>query len=78
MEEAGVVEWQDPDGNEYNMKYAAGCKVPHNLIHPDMIIVMDKVGENTSQKVDGLVRGKLSVCAKGMVQQQKSRIKDKL
>ena len=33
------------------------CKVTHYLTHPEMCIVMDEVGGNTSQKGDGNIGG---------------------
>ena len=34
-----------------------GCKVIHYMDHPEMVLCMDEVGTNTSQKVDGVVGG---------------------
>ena len=62
--------WQDFDGKECNEAGAYGCKVTHDLTHPEMCVVMDKVGGNTSQKGDGHIGGELFVCGKGMVPQK--------
>ena len=53
--------WQDFDGNSCLEKDAFGCKFNHNLIHPEMCIIMDEVGGNTSQKGDRHIRGELLV-----------------
>ena len=69
--------WQDYDGNPCLEKDAFGCKVTHNLTHPEMCVVMDEVGGNTSQKGDGHIGGELLVCAKGMIPKKKVNTKDK-
>ena len=63
--------WQDSDGNPCSESESFGCKVTHNLTHPEMCIVMDEVGGNTSQKGDGHIGGELLVCGKGMIPQKK-------
>ena len=84
MEEASVAhklrvpEWQDVNVTTCDVIDAVGCKVTHELAHPKMCIVMDEVDGNTSQKGDGHIGGKLLVCGKGMVPQQKLSNKDKL
>ena len=70
-------EWQDLNGNRCEESEAFGCKVTHTLTHPEMCIVMDEVGGNTSQKGDGHIGGELLVCGKGMVPQKRVNIKDK-
>ena len=83
MVEAGVAvkhdtpQWQNTNGDIVGEEDAVGCKVTHDLIHPEMCIVMDEVGGNTSQKGDGNNGGELHVCAKDMVPQQKASTKDK-
>ena len=69
--------WQDRDGNPCLEKDVFGCKVTHNLTHPEMCVVMDEVGGNTSQKGDGHIGGELLVCAKGMIPKKKVNTKDK-
>ena len=69
--------WLDIDGTcceDYN---AFGCKVTHNLLAPEMCIVMGKVGGSTSQKGDGHIGDELLICAKGMEPQKKINTKDK-
>ena len=59
MCDAGVAEkldspvWMDRDGKECQPIEVFGCKVTHRIKHPDMCIVGDEVGGNTSQKGDG-------------------------
>ena len=83
MEEAGVAvkydtpQWQNANGDICEEEDSVGCMVTHDLTHPEMCIVMDEVGGNTSQKGDGNNGGELHVCAKGMVPQQKASTKDK-
>ena len=70
MEEAGVArkllipEWQDVNGKTCDVADSVGCKVTHELTYPEMCIVMDEAGGNTSQKGDGHIGGKLLVCGK--------------
>ena len=52
------------------MKDAVGCKVTHSIDHPDMILMMDEVGESTSQKGDGPIGGEKFVCEAGTVPQE--------
>ena len=54
-----------------------GYKVTHEIKHPEMCVVMDKVGGNTSQKGDWHIGGKLLVCGKVKVPQQRVNHKDK-
>ena len=42
--------WMNDDGKEVPEEDANGCKVTHDLKHPEMCIVMDEVGGNISQK----------------------------
>ena len=82
-EDTGVIvwldnpEWQDHNMNVCDQKNAAGCRVAHDLAHPDMCIIIDEVGSHTSQRGDWYIRGKLLVCAKGVVLLHKSSTKDK-
>ena len=83
MEEAKVAVkldepvWMDESGSIVDEEHATGCKVTHDLVRPEMCIVMDEVGGNTSQKGDGNNGGELKVCATGMVPQQKISTRDK-
>ena len=63
--------WQDSDGTFCTESSSLGCKVTHDFAHPEMCVVMDEVGGNTSQKGDGHIGGELLVCGKGMVPQKK-------
>ena len=42
------------------------------------VLVMDEVGGSTSQKGDGRIGGRLMVCGKGMVPQNKITAKEKM
>jgi len=59
--------WMNDDGKGVLEEEATGCKVTHDLEHPEMCIVMDEVGGSISQKGDGNKGGETYVCAKGMV-----------
>ena len=39
--------WMDKDGKEVKEGNMFGCKVTHNILRPDMCLVMDEVGGNT-------------------------------
>lgn len=41
--------WQDCDGNPCLEKDAFGCKVTHNLTHPEMCVVMDEPPDTQSR-----------------------------
>ena len=43
-------QWQNKNGQGYDEEKAFGCKVTYRVTRPDMILVMDKVGSDTSQK----------------------------
>ena len=86
MIEAGVAEkinepvWMTKDGkvvSENNKHQAYGCKVSLHITHPEMVIMADEVGANTSQKGDGHVGGERYICGKGKVPQKKASKKDK-
>ena len=70
-------EWQDMSGKNVLADDAFGCKVTHELLHPEMCLVMDEVGGNTSQKGDGSNGGELHICSVGMTPQQKACTKEK-
>ena len=69
--------WQDLKGHKYEPEAAMGYKVTHEITQPEMCVVMDEVGGNTSQKNDGHIGGRKLVCGKGMVLQQRVNHKDK-
>ena len=83
MVEAGVAvkkdypEWMDAYGDIVYEDNALGCKVTHDLIRPEMCIVMDEVGGNTSQKGDGNKGGEKFIVPKGMIPQLKANAQDK-
>ena len=60
-----------------DQKKALGCKVTHDLIHPDMCVVSDKVGGNISMKGDGHIGETKLICEKGTVVQRKISNKEK-
>ena len=77
MVRAGVAKkrttpvWMNRDGKECCESQAFGCKVTHDLIHPDWCIVGDEVGGNISMKGDGHAGGRLYLAAKGRVAYRK-------
>ena len=75
--ERDTPEWQDASGAAVAEEDAFGCRVTHDLQYPEMCIVMDEVGGNTSQKGDGNNGGELHMCGVSMTPQQKASTKDK-
>ena len=77
MVRAGVAKkrttpvWMNRDGKECRESDAFGCKVTHDLIHPDWCLVGDEVGGNISMKGDGHAGGRLYLAAKGRVAYRK-------
>ena len=75
MEMAGVAVrldepvWKDRSGNIVEEADALGCKVTHDLIHPEMCIVGDEVGGNLNMDGDGHVGGTKLLCAKDAIPQ---------
>ena len=69
--------WMNDDGVVVCEADSTGCKVTHDLTHPEMCIVMDEVGGNINQKGDGNKGGEKYITGKGMVPQLKSNAKDK-
>ena len=69
--------WMDRSGNTVDETKAFGCKVTHDILYPDMCLVGDEVGGNISMKGDGHAGGKLYLCEKGQIPQQKTSSKDK-
>ena len=72
MVQAGVAKkrdeavWMDKSDNIVSDKsHSFGCKVTHDIIHPDLCLVGDEVGGTISMKGDGHVGGRLHVTAKG-------------
>ena len=83
MEMAGVAVrldepvWKDRSGNIVEEADALGCKVTHDLIHPEMCIVGDEVGGNLNMDGDGHVGGTKLLCAKDAIPQKKTSTRDK-
>ena len=69
--------WMDAKGNEVPKEYGFGQLCTHQIIHPEMCVVADEVGSNTSQKGDGHIGGRKYLCENGMVPYQKMSNKDK-
>lgn len=44
--------WMNKEGGVVEMEEYFGCMVTHKIPHPDMILCMDEVGSDTSQKGD--------------------------
>ena len=80
--DSGVAEkldspvWMDRDGKECQHIEACGCKLIHHIKHPDMCIVGDEVGGNTSQKGDGHVGGTSHWYERNNIPQSKTSNKD--
>ena len=70
-------EWQDKEGNIVEEPDAFGCKVTHQLTHPDYCIVMDEVGGNIHMTGDGDIGGEQYLCEKGTIPQMKTSKGDK-
>ena len=77
MVRAGVAKkriepaWMDEKGQVCDESQAYGCKVTHDLIHPDWCLVGDEVGGNISMKGDGHAGGRLYLAPKGSVAYRK-------
>ena len=77
MEVAGVAkllgtpQWQDKDGDICDEANAYGCKVTHEITHPEYCVVMDEVGGNINQTGDGDVGTEKYLCEKGRIPQEK-------
>ena len=46
--------WMNGDGDVVDEQDALGCKVSSDITKPEMCLVADEVGGNTSKKGDGL------------------------
>jgi len=70
--------WMNKEGQVVDKKeHAYGRKCTIEITHPDLCIVMDEVGSNTSQKGDGHIGGKKYICETGYVPQLKASKRDK-
>ena len=64
--------WVDRSGKVLDSKTAFfGWKVTHNIVWLDLILCMDKVGADNSQKGDVAVGGETFVCEKGTTSKDK-------
>ena len=69
--------WMDAEGNHVDEGDAAGCKVNIDIIKPEMCIVADEVGGNTSQKDDGKIGVERWLTELGTIPQRKISTKNK-
>jgi len=82
MEECGVAlklqhpVFQDEKGNICDERSSFGLKITHDIIHPEMCLVVDEVGSNLSQKGDGHIGGQKFVCERGTIPQCKVQHKE--
>ena len=68
--------WMTRDGKkleEHEKEQAYGYKVTLEITHPEMVILANEVGCNTSQKGDGHIGGETYMCAKGRTPQKKQQ-----
>lgn len=84
MLDCGVAErldppqWMDKEGNIVESQADAfGMPCTIRITHPDLCLVGDEVGGNTSQKGDGHIGGKKVVGERGCVSQVKASKKEK-
>lgn len=83
MVDAGVAKkldapkWMDRNGDECEESQALGCKVTHELCHPDLCFVGDEVGGNLSMKGDGHAGGQKFLTGTGTVPYRKTSSSDK-
>ena len=54
--------WMDKLGNPCNPDEAFGCKVTHQILYPEDVIVADELGGNLSQQGDGNLGGEKLMC----------------
>ena len=69
--------WMDANRDQCAEQWTSSYKITHSLTYPDMCFVVDEVGGNTSQKVEGYTGGRLIVYGKGMVPQNNINAKEK-
>ena len=70
-------EWVNKGSEEFLPREAFGCKVMYHIKYPDMCIVGDEVGGNSSQKGDSNIGGTLHVCERKFAPQSKMFNKEK-
>ena len=71
------AEWHNRKGEVVSEDESYGCKVTHRVEYPEMILMMDEVGESTSQKGDGPIGGEKQVCEAGKVTKEIATTKTK-
>ena len=54
--------YMDCLGNPTVKSEGLWCKYTYRIVHPDMCLVVDKVGSKLSEKGDGHIRGQKFVC----------------
>jgi len=68
--------WMNANSDVVEKEDACGYKVTIDITKPEMCVVSDEIGGNTSQKGDGLVGGELMLTEPGQVAQRKISTKD--
>ena len=82
MAQAGVArklpvkEWQNIRGEKVSIKDAVGEKVEYEITHPDHILYVDEVGNNTNQRDDGSKGGQKFLGARGSQARKACSISD--
>ena len=71
-----VPVFRDCHDNVCEEMNAFGLRCTHEIIHPDMCLVVDEVGSNLSQKGDGHIGGQKYVVERGTVPQNKVQHRD--
>ena len=69
--------WMNAEGEVVEEGDAYGCKVTLDITKPEMCVVADEVGGNTSQKDDGKIGGERWLCSPGTIPQRKISTKNK-
>lgn len=69
--------WRNKDGEIVEQEVDSfGLESAYELIHPDWVVFVDEVGNNTSQMRDGNVGGQKLLCTKGGRPQQRAATND--
>ena len=63
--------WNDKEGKICEEATAYGCKITHQITHPEYCVVMDEVGGNINQTGDGDVGTEMYLCERGNIPQGK-------
>ena len=65
--------WKDKDGNHVKFgSEAFGCKVTSKISQPDMVLLVDEVGENLYMTGGGHIGGYNVICDKVCIEQRKA------